>query len=243
MKIHVFVRHTSNSHGKFRPDWFSAEDCFKNLLKVTSEDEDTHLTVVFDGDTSDHFVSKYPYVKIVTIEGGTETKSFTKLLDYLKDRDDIDDGDIVYLVEDDYIHRPGSMNILKEIFTKSNVDYVSLYDHADKYMHGYFEMYARGFVTQLFCTGSTHWRSTPSTTNSYAMKFSTLKRDIDVHYKFSNFEKIGNITQDHQKFCELWNSGKSLLTPIPGYSTHVENQLMSPTIDWVKVLEQTVSNE
>jgi hypothetical protein len=238
MTIHVFVRHTSNNHGKFRPDWFSYEDCFRNLMNIVG---DSNLTVVFDGDPTDHFVTKYK-PNIVKIEGGTETKSFTKLLDYVKELV-IADDDIIYFIEDDYIHRPGSMNALKDIFKSSNVDYVSLYDHADKYSTGYFEMYAKGFVYQLLCTKECHWRTTPSTTNSFAMKFSTLKRDIDIHYKYSDYDTIGNITQDHHKFCELWNSGKSLVTPIPGYSTHVENQLMSPTIDWVKIIEQTVTNE
>jgi hypothetical protein len=236
MKVHVFVRHTSHGHGKFRPDWFSYESCFRNLLSIM--DEDSELTVFFDGDPTNHFVTKYDQ-KIVTTEGGTETKSFTKLLDYVKALD-IKDDDIVYFVEDDYLHLPNSLSVLREIFSSSNVDYISLYDHADKYMPGYFEHYARGFVSQLYVTEKCHWRTTPSTTNSYAMKFSTLKRDIDVHYKYS---KTGYISQDHAKFCELWNIGKSLVTPIPGYSTHVENNLMSPTTDWIKVSEQFIPKD
>ena len=193
------------------------------------------LTVVFDGDPTDHFVSKYP-VKIVTFEGGTDAKSFINLLDYVL-KQDIPDDDIVYLVEDDYIHRPNSLNVLKEVFQNSNVAYVSLYDHMDKYHPGYFNTYANGFPTQLFCTSTCHWKTTPSTTNSYAMRFSTLKRDKDIHYKYCNF---GNVVQDHRKFLDLWSTGKSLVTPIPGYSTHVENGLLSPTIDWIKVLKETI---
>jgi hypothetical protein len=203
-------------------------------------DDKSDLTVFFDGDPTDHFVNKYN-ANIVKADGGTDCKSFTKLLDHVKELD-IPDDDIIYFVEDDYLHRTGSLDILREIFTSSNIDYVSLYDHADKYVHGYFNMYAPGFISQLYCTKNSHWRSTPSTTNSYAMKFSTLKRDIDIHYKFADFDKFGNI-QDHSKFCELWNKGKSLVTPVPGYSTHVENQLMSPTIDWVKINEQYSMNE
>jgi len=239
MKIHVFVRHTSHSHGKFRPDWYSDEDCFRNLLNTI--DNDANLTICFDGDQTDHFVTKYNQ-NIVNIDGGCDSKSFTKLLDHVTSMD-IPDDDIVYLLEDDYLHREGWGDVLKEIFESSNVDYVSLYDHMDKYIPGYFNVKAQGFVTQLFCTKSYHWRSTPSTTNSYAMKFSTLKRDIDIHYKWCDYEKVGKVTQDHAKFCELWNSGKSLVTPIPGYSTHVENELMSPTIDWVKIVERTTKKE
>jgi hypothetical protein len=230
MMIRIFVRHTSNSHGKCRPEWFSLENCFKNLLGIL--DDRSELIVLFDGDPTEHFVNKYD-VKIVKIEGGCDSKSFIKVLDYVKDLDNIRDDDIIYLLEDDYLHRPGSLAALREIFSTfpNGVDYVSLYDHADKYMIQY---QIPGFVTQLTHTQNIHWRTTPSTTNSYAMKFSTLKRDLDIHYKYCT---MGPVTQDHLKFLELWKSGKSLLTPIPGYSTHVENALMSPTIDWFKINE------
>jgi hypothetical protein len=234
--IHIFVRQTSHVHGKCRPPWFSLEKCFDNLLSILDEDSD--LTVIFDGDSTDHFVSKRN-VKIVNIEGGCESKSFTKLLDYVKDLD-ISDDDIIYLLEDDYLHKPGSLDILREIFTSfSNVDYVSLYDHMDKYLVQY---QVPGFITQLTCTKNVHWRTTHSTTNSYAMKFSTLKRDLDIHYEFSKFDVYGPVTQDHLKFLNLWKNKRSLLTPVPGFSTHVENSLMSPTIDWFKISEQIIHN-
>ena len=235
MKIHIFVRHTSNPHGKFRPEWFSLENCFKNLIGIL--DDQSELTVLFDGDPSDHFVSKYD-VKIVKIEGGCDSKSFTKVLDYVTKDVDIPDDDIVYLLEDDYLHRPGSLDALREIFStfQNGVEYVSLYDHANKYMLQY---QTPGFIPQLTHTKNTHWRTTPSTTNTYAMKFSTLKRDLDIHYKYCT---MGPVTQDHLKFLELWQMGKSLLTPIPGYSTHVENALMSPTIDWFKISELQNNN-
>lgn len=239
--VHVFVRHTSNEHGKFRPEWFSAEKCFKNLLSVF--DKDAKITVVFDGDSKDHFVSKFPSVDIVHVEnGGTETKSFTWLVNHVCEKTVIKDDDIVYFVEDDYIHRPDSVKILRDIFQSSNVDYVSLYDHPDKYIPGYFQRFAQGFITHVVCTDACHWKTTPSTTNTYAMRFSTLKRDREIHLKYSDFDKVGPISQDHAKFCDLWNSGKSLVTPIPGYSTHVENGMLSPNIDWVKVLESTEKN-
>lgn len=236
--VHVFVRHTTHSHGKFRPDWFSYEECFKNLMSIM--DENSKLTVFFDGDPTNHFVNEYN-VNIVRIDEGTETKSFTDLINQVL-KLELSNDDIIYFVEDDYIHKPNSLNILREVFKQTNVDYASLYDHPDKYLPGYYQQFAQGFQVQLFPTKSVHWRTTPSTTNTFAMKFSTLKRDYETHLKHSNFEKVGPISHDHAKFCELWNSGKSLVTPIPGYSTHVENEMLSPCTDWIKVLNETTTN-
>ena len=228
--IHIFVRHCNYSNAsahKTRPLWFSREKFFKILLN----EKGVNLTVIFDGDSTDHFVSKTG-ANIKLIEAGTEAMSFTKMLDYVMSLE-IPDDDIIYFVEDDYLHIPGFSKILEEGFS-TNVDYVTLYDHGDKYMPGYYEMYARGFQIQIVPTKSIHWRTTPSTTNTYAMKMSTLKRDLQFHYKYS---KDCQITHDHEKFCALWNSGKSLISCIPAYSTHCDFAGIAPIIDWNKMVE------
>jgi hypothetical protein len=185
-------------------------------------------TVIFDGDPTDHFVSKYKdQCKLVCIDAGTECKSFQNMVKYVMSQD-IPDEDIVYFVEDDYLHLPGFLKIMEEGF-ETNADYLTLYDHGDKYRPGYYETYARGFQIQIVHSKSIHWRTTPSTTNTYAMKMKTLKRDIEFHMKYS--EK-GIITQDHEKFCALWNSGRSLISCIPGYSTHCDFDGIAPCIDW-----------
>jgi hypothetical protein len=234
-KVHIFVRHcnySSASAHKKRPEWFSREKFFGILLNEVQKNADSStLTVIFDGDPEDHFIKNYP--DIVKVDGGSESKSFTKMLDYVLSRDDIKDEDIVYFCEDDYLHVSGFMNILMEGF-ETNADYVTLYDHGDKYMPGYYETYAKGFQIQLVPSRTIHWRTTPSTTNTYAMKMGTLKRDKDIHYKYSFHPKVGDITQDHPKFCELWNSGKSLISCIPSYSTHCDFAGIAPVINWGK---------
>jgi hypothetical protein len=233
--IHIFVRHcnfSSNSNDKKRPEWFSREKFLEVVMREV-ENEDAKLTVIFDGDPTDHFVSKYT-VNIVRVDGGTDAGCFTKMLDHVLSRDDIKDDDIVYFLEDDYLHVPGFLKIMKEGF-ETNSDYVTLYDHGDKYMQGYYEHYARGFQIQLVASKSIHWRTTPSTTNTYAMKFKTLKADQKIHYKHCDFPTIGKVTQDHPKFCELWNSGKSLISCIPSYSTHCDFAGIAPVVDWATI--------
>lgn len=232
----IFLRMTSNKAGKFRPDWFSYEGCFNNLLSVLDDDNEKKekLFVFFDGDPKDHFISNYPDVNIIRTDGGSETKSFTNLLDHIKENlKDEDENEIIYFLEDDYLHRPGAMKILREAFENiQDIKYVTLYDHADKYFPGYFDQFAVGFPTQLIFTESVHWRTTPSTTNTFATRLKTLREDFETHYKFSS---TGTISEDHKKFHALWLKGRNLISPIPGYSTHCENMLMSPTIDWEKI--------
>ncbi len=236
MTVNIFVRHCKGNK-KLRPDWFSYEKCFQNLLSVI--DKDTKLTVVFHGDPSDHFISKYPNVNIVTSTAECESQAFTELLDYVLSLD-LTDDEIIYILEDDYMHVPGAMDILREGF-QTNADYVTLYDHADKYMNGYYDVYAKGFPIQITHTQSVHWRTTPSTTNTYAMKFKTLKNDKEIHYKYCNKNIVGKGTCDHNKFIELWNFGRSLISCIPGYSTHCEPGLLSPVINWERITDTSES--
>lgn len=224
--IRVFQRHcnvSSNSIGKTRPEWFSREKCFKNLLGTMSEEVD--LTVVFDGTPANHFIEKYNGFKLVSFEGGNDGLSFLNLLNYVEGLDLAED-DIIYLLEDDYLHQPNWTEVLEEGLSRPGVEYVTLYDHKDKY---FLPMYS-DLQSQIIVTSSAHWRTIPSTTNTYACRFSTLKKHMDIHKEYCDLEK--GFTRDHDKFTRLWQEGSNLISPIPGFSTHVEVEYMSPVVNW-----------
>jgi inorganic pyrophosphatase len=57
MKIHIYYRHAvTNSPGRWRPSWFSYENCFKNLLKTIKGYDNIDLTLALDGDPLDVLV-------------------------------------------------------------------------------------------------------------------------------------------------------------------------------------------
>ena len=140
----------------------------------------------------------------------------------------LDPETIIYIVEDDYLHRAGWIDILLEGFSIPDVSYVTLYDHKDKY---FYPMYDQ-LESKLYHTKSCHWRVTPSTTNTYAMKFKTLLRDLYTHRRYSlNLD----VSSDHAKFCDLSSQGKFLISPMPGWSTHLEPEYASPCINWEEI--------
>jgi hypothetical protein len=229
--IYIFQRHcnfSSNSTGKVRPDWFSREGCFKNLVTTIDGRKDVELTIMFDGKpTQDHFINNYNYNKVLQ-EGGTDGHSFLNVVDYVKDLN-LKDTDIVYFLEDDYMHVPGWVDIMKEGFTEIMVDYITLYDHKDKYfLPGYDSLQSK-----IIATSSIHWRTAPSTTNTYACRFKTFLEHIDIHRNYCDLQK--GYTRDHDKFLKLWEVGSNLVSCIPGYSTHVETPYLSPVVDWEKI--------
>jgi hypothetical protein len=230
-KIEVFLRHCYYSKiqeqpNKERPEWWNKQKVFQNF-KNTHNSETTNYTIIYDefyGKIEDTFLSQEENVHI--INAGGEAKSFLRTLEYVLQKD-FDDDTIIYFLEDDYVHRPNWDVIIQEGFNLP-VSYVTLYDHRDKYT----EMYS-DLMSKILITENSHWKPVPSTTNTFATKFKTLKEDKKIHYQYSfNVEP----TADHQKFLDLNQRGKYLISCLPGYSTHAVKEWISPCIDWKNYL-------
>ena len=228
-KLQVFVRHCHFSEvslHKNRFEGFDRKRCYKNLME-TAKGSDVQFTFLLDTFypmEGDHFIKEQKEFPVIEISEGTETGSFLQLLDYVTQQRFSKETPL-YFLEDDYLHRPGWVDILLEGFSIEAADYLTLYDHRDKY---FAPEYAE-LKSDLKHTKSCHWRETPSTTNTYAMKYKTLFRDLSTHQEFSKGLKI---TADHDKFIALKEKGRHLFSPIPGWSTHAEPELASPCHSW-----------
>lgn len=226
--IRLFQRHcnfSSNSHNKSRPEWFDREKIFDHLISTL--DNRVEIIAFHDsgnGDIEAHFL-KNKNINKISQKGGNDAQSFLNLLNYVI-KQDYDEEDIIYFLEDDYHHKLGWIDILLEGFEYIGADYYTLYDHPDKY---YLPMY-EDLQSKIIVTPSVHWRTTPSTTNTYACKFKILKKHFDIHVQYCDL--VEKWTKDHSKFTHLWNIGSNLISCIPGYSTHVEGNMLSPTVNW-----------
>jgi hypothetical protein len=129
-----------------------------------------------------------------------------------------DDDQPVYLLEDDYLHLPGCPELLHEGLQRA--DYVSLYDHADKYaMRSPNPMVSNGGEnTKVILTTSSHWKYTNSTTMTFATRSGILKADQKIFRQFC----ANPIPADFFIFRALAEQGRTLVTPIPGRSTHCD---------------------
>ncbi|MBS0625728.1 MAG: hypothetical protein JSS32_06730 [Verrucomicrobia bacterium] len=234
-RIQIFSRHCISScisQHKKRFDQFSREICYRNLL-YTLEPQKADITFFLDlakGKRADHFLRETD--PVVEFRGGTEASSFLQLLDYVE-KLKLHPQTVVYFVEDDYLHRDGWIDILLEGFSVEGAEYVTLYDHRDKY---FLPMY-KNLTSKIFFTPSCHWRTIPSTTHTFAVRYETLMRDLPIHRKYSEGRKI---SADHEKFSHLTKRGARLISPMPGWSTHAEPDFASPCVDWDKLLNTYV---
>lgn len=235
-KIQLFVRHchfSEVSQHKGRIPGFSRQKCHENLLATVDRErvDITFLLDAFHPSATPHFVTQQTEFPVIEIKEGCETGSFLKLLEHvmsLKLKDDT----LVYFLEDDYLHKEGWVDVLLEGFTIPSASYVTLFDHRDKY---FLPMY-NDLHSKLFHTKTCHWRTTPSTTNTYAMRFKTLKEHLPIHKKFSEGRRI---SADHEKFLELGRHGTQLISPIPGWSSHIDAGNTSPCVDWEKLFPKS----
>ena len=216
------------SQNKLRPEWFNREKIFDSLMLTL--DERVEYTAFHDsgnGEIEDHFLQNKNVNKI-SEKGGSGAQAFVNLLNHVI-KQDYNDNDIIYFLEDDYLHKPGWVDVLIDGFNYIEADYYTLYDHPNKY---YPELIDK-FPTHLFVSPTAHWRTTVSTTNTYACRFKTLKKHFDIHVQYCDL--VAKWVKDHDKFTHLWNIGSNLISCVPGYSTHVEENMLSPVIDWSQI--------
>lgn len=225
-KINIFYRHynteKNNLSNKNRPEWFKYESCFLNLLD-SIKNYNVKLHVIFDGKIENNFIKKYDNHFILhEINEGTDIGSFFKTCNVIK-KQNITDNELIYFLENDYLHIDNWVEKVNEIIIHNEYNYISLYDHLDKYI---FNDY-KELKSKIFVTNSHHWRTTPSTCGSFIITKKLFDLDYDI---------LSTHPDDHSKFIRLNKERNRLvLTPIPGLSTHCSYNLLSPTINWKKI--------
>ena len=229
-KIEIFSRHCNTS--KFSEDrerlkGFSKKSCYNNL-KETIDKNISNITFLMDGNSEAHFLKNEKEFELVKIDGGSQAKSWASALEHVKNSN-FSDEQIIYFIEDDYLHLENWNKVLLEGFELKS-EYISLYDHPDKYKLPIYQK----LQSKILLGKSCHWRTVPSTTLSFAVKFKTFKKHYEIYKKFNSIES--GKTKDHEMFLDLWKNGSSLISSIPSYSSHMDLHWLAPTIDWEEVL-------
>ena len=186
--------------------------CFLNFVEVFGTE---NLIIIADNTRQETIDFLSRFTKSIERTSLGNSASFVYALNIAVQ---LEDDQPVYLVEDDYIHHLKGLQYITEGLERA--DYVSLYDHADKYMQNSPNplVSAGGENTKVILTASTHWKYTNSTTMTFATRAKTLKADQHVFRHYCT----GATPLDYFIFRKIAESGKTLITPIPGRSTHCD---------------------
>ena len=223
----IIYRISDAGYNKVKPEYINNENCLKNATEVF---KDADWTIIADNCSPETLTMVEDItdcnIEIVSVGhgAGTFNLALDEALMY-------DDDEIIYFIENDYIHKPDSQKILEEGF-ELGASFVSLYDHPDKYLspnkggNPYCEGGAED--TRVYLTNNCHWKITNSTTMTFASKVSTLKRIEEILRKHTDTTH----PNDFSMFLELRKNNELLITSIPGYSTHGETTWLSPLTNW-----------
>lgn len=122
--------------------------------------------------------------------------------------------DEVLFAECDYLWLPDSGQALLD--TLRVLPFVSPYDHFDKYL--------LDEKTQMKIVDGHHWKTTSSTTSTFATTRKHFMEKKDLFYKYGYLDKA------RWEEIDIWS--KSLYTPIPSLATHMVKSQLAPGIPW-----------
>lgn len=190
---YILYRITSRVNQKPRTDHFSKLDFLENLLNTFQDYKIICIADNCDEEIINFLKTKQFYKLKITNLGNA--RSFNHLIQ--KELPFIDDNDIVYFAEDDYRYTPNASKVLEEGIKL--FDYVTLYDHPDKY--GIYPFAINPLVpigklserTQIYKGSSYIWRTTNSTTMSFGCYAKIIKQDW---YIWNFFSKVSKVPRD-----------------------------------------------
>lgn len=206
-EIFYFYRISSESRKTPRLPGANKIRCLKNFLNTFGESN----VCIFADNCSDDLLGQIKNFNLPIYE--TKLGNSGSFINCLKQAANLyKDDNIVYFVEDDYIHLPLSSKAILEGIELGN--YITLYDHPDKYT----SLYDHGETTRIFRSKSSHWKQTISTCMTFASKISNLCEDIEIWEKACSDET----PHDHEAFLEIRSKNKCVLASIPGLACHTD---------------------
>lgn len=235
--IYVFYRISDNGFkNKIKPEYITKKNCLKNALSVFKGDNVFFKiyidNVIEETDKMIHSLcDERGNTDIIYINCKSGGFSFRKVFEAACE---LNDDDLIYFLEDDYLHLSESLTVLKDAAEWNYTDYITLYDHPDKYDNNETGVnpYSKDFgeITKVFKTNGHHWKITNSTTMTFAAFVDVLKRDKEIFWKWTET----GYPFDFEIFVELINQGKFLSSPIQSLSTHGETKFLAPFVEWEK---------
>ena len=226
--------------GKPRPPWFSKVLCFDNCVRVFGSVPDVMFRLICDGtngeDWREHLRVSQPTLpctsrNIHCNQGGMAFLEVLNIVPYLQNSSE----ELVYLVEDDYLHKKGAATILDDGI-QLGFDYVTLYDHPDKYLDNGPNDLVREAAedTRLYLGKHCHWKLTNSTTMTFACRLRTLREDAEDFRKLTR----GKVVPPDFAIFDMLRAGEKkrrIGSAVPGFATHCELPWLAPLVDWDEV--------
>lgn len=236
-QLAVFYRSTGPDRFPRRPAYFDKLTCLRSFLgSVRPVREQVAITFVNDGPVPPERTELMArWGDVVQLPGIGNGPSFR---DTLRRALAQPDDAIVYFAEDDYLYVEPAFGRLLDVFREAPwVDYVTLFDHLDRYRR---TDDARRGRSRILVAAGQHWRTVESTCMTFGARAHRLRADRGiVHLCTAPRRRPGDrvmwrLVQGIGPFW--WKLPKRvLLGPVPSLATHCDTAGLAPVMDWAAV--------
>lgn len=214
------INSANNSNIDIRYHWFddhSSEDCVQSLHHLFSK-------------------AIHPYEFTPLEQHGWNSSAF-----YQFNCARESDADLVYMVEDDYLHFPTAIQEMVDAYVdfKQNLnDEVAIhpFDDPANYLSKYIE------PTVVVYGKNRHWRKNYYTTNTVLCSPSVIKQHWSKWYTLATeygtewSQTNGGNIHEGTTINKIWREYVNLFTPIPSLALHMQfKEQQDPYINWKKL--------
>jgi len=257
-KYFVFFRacdKVESSHKASRPYGLNKLDIIKlsfySLHKALSGYENSICVIGDDLSTESlNFFSKFTNVRVENYNLGNASKSLKRQIDLAKQ---VKEYGWIYMCEDDYLHLPYCFNYIDE-FLNNRKDYlrtsakkknyinrligdlsnVPTIIHPPDYPDRYEPPWKR--PSYIFKSKYCHWRQITNTTHSLLLSTSSFSKFYNSIYESSHGPSDSKLSENVYGRFSFRNKALCV-SPILGLSTHLTDGVMTPFVDWSKIIE------
>lgn len=247
LDIHLQTHSDVSVHGAHRyvgaPKSEIMLRCTQSLVRSINQADGDIILRVFDDHSSSEIITtllrilancKYPVEFVALEESGYNASC---LASFSRARDDV--RELIYFVEDDYLHAPSAIQEMLEAHAlfkeKLGGCEVALHPYDDPKNY-WSAIFSRESCRVLYGT-KRHWRTNTHTTNTCWTEAETLRRNWEL------FELLGRYSstpygQAHHIFeastiNRIWREQVSLFTPLPSLALHLQyEEHKDPYLDW-----------
>jgi len=205
-----------------RPLGFSKRKCLNSFLDSCGSGIFANIEYIIDGESPDWLMIE----PLRTSKAGSAQSfwfAYNLAITYPKE-------DWVYFAEDDYMYAPEAITKLWHCIQTIPTDFISLYDHPDRYKSLPEHNLTDG-KNDIYWDGMHHWRTIPSNTMTFAARVSSL---IAGKALFDEWTNRDGFTVSWELFPRLLGlKGNSshkmkMIGAIPSLATHCEIDNLAP---------------
>jgi glycosyltransferase involved in cell wall biosynthesis len=247
LDIHLQTHSEVSVHGGDRYVGASKSEimlrCTKSLVMSINQTRGDVILRVFDDHSSSTVVAtlrrilagcRHPVEFVALTDRGYNASC---LASFSRARDDA--RELVYFVEDDYLHAPSAIPEMLEahaLFKRScDGGEVALhpYDDPNNYLH---PIFSRQECRVLY-GARRHWRTNTHTTNTCWVEAATLRRNWELFERLARYSSTPYGVEHHifedSTINRIWREQVLLFTPIPSLALHLQYEgHKDPFLDW-----------